>query len=196
MRQHPVILSVCLLGLLGAGWFFLFQSAEQDKYNTELGFDLVRLIAAVHELDRLRGQPRAGGEELSRQRAVAWQRIRFVLSRWEAEMDRDRREVIKLMKRAVVAQPDFDDVWMQQYSGRIVMEDIGREAVDFPLYRAARRVMADNLLHLSDEERHSLADFANTVFAAELELLRQADPEQLAGAGDEAMAAAYVLRGH
>lgn len=191
IRQHPVIVSVCLVALLGATWFFLFQSSESDKYNSELGFDLVRLVAAVHELDR---NSTATGQEAKDQRQAAWQRIRFVLSRWEAEMDRDRREVIKLMKRAVVAQPTFDEHWMQQYSGRIIMTDIGRGEERFPLYRAASRVMQDNLLHLSDEERRRLAQFVDTVFAAELELVRRSGPEQLAKGGEEAMIAAHILQ--
>lgn len=192
MRQHPVILSVCLMGLLGAAWFFLFQSAENDKYNSELSFDLVRLVAAVHELDRLDRE--SAQQDVQMQRQAAWQRIRFVLSRWEAEMNGERREIIKLMKRAVVAQPGFDDGWMQQYSGRIVMEDIGRAAEPFPLYRAASRIMQDNLLRLSDAERSRVAGFVDTVFAAELELVRHTDPDGLVAGGDEAMVAAHVLQ--
>jgi len=193
VRQYPVVLTTVLLLLLGSAWFILYESAESDDYNTELSFDLVRMVAALHHLHNIKvGPARVAGmpPELARD----WGQIRFILSRWEAEQDPARREIIKLMKRAVRQEASFDNAYLQQYSGRIVMSDIGTADEKFPLLRAARRVMHDNVLELSAAERSAVAGFVETIFVNELASVKQAHPEAVGRGEPETLAAAYVLR--
>lgn len=194
MRHHPVLLSVFIMMLLGSTWFFLFQTAEKDKYDGELGFDLVRLLSAVHSLHQLERKTDGTQSGLVAQRQQQWFRIRFILSRWEPEIDPRRREIIKLMKRAVTRAPGFDNDYMQQYSGRIVMTDIGERDEAYPLYAAAVKIINDNTLDLSAEEKQRLAAFVDTTFTLDLESVRHATPDTLAQGQEEEMVAAYIIQ--
>ncbi len=193
MRRHPVLVAIVLVMLLGSAWFFVYETAESDHYNTELSFDLVRVVAAIHNMHRLGYQlPPASGPNQDMVRE--WDRIRFILSRWEAEQDSARREIIKLVKRAVHRESTFDNEYMQQYSGRIVMTDVGRGEESYPLYQAARRIMKDNILGLSLSELRSIATFVDSTFSDELELVRRAHSNQLDQGASETLAAAFLLQ--
>lgn len=190
MRNHPLILSIALIMALGATWFYLFQSAETNKYDSELSFDLVRMLSAVHNINLLEQST----EKSSAQQRREWDRIRFILSRWEPESESDRREIVRLMKRAVIHTPGFDDTYMQQYSGRITMQDIGEADESYPLYAAAIRIMQQNSLSLSQAEKQRVAEFVDTIFNTELDAVKHATPDTLGQGQGEEMVAAYIMQ--
>lgn len=193
MRRYPMLSALALVILLVSAWVFFHESEQASKYDAELSFDLVRVVSALHHVHRITGVTPAATMADPALRAQ-WDQIRFVLSRWEAEQDKHRRQLIKLMKRAIRREASFDERYMQQYSGRIVLSDVGPGEDDYPLYTAARLLMQEDVLGLSAQERSQVAAFAAAVFADEAQQIREIRPSALAEGRAETLVAARVLQ--
>ncbi len=192
MRRHPMLSALVLLIILVSTWIFLHESRQADQYDAELSFDLVRVVAAIHQVRHIASvSPTVTLDDPALRRQ--WDSIRFVLSRWEAEQNTNRRRIIKLMKRAISREASFNAQYMQQYSGRITLGDTGEDEA-FPLYTAARLLMQEDILTLSLEERRQVAAFVLSVFGQEAQQVRGIQPSALTEGGAETLVAAHVLQ--